>query len=193
MEPNPPHRQSMVSLIKTEEIACQEQTKRQEQAQSVSLRHYRPPSDDPLAWCCSLPRALRNPSSSPRTPFGFGTGHSWPICDSFSASSSIWKNVDTSSSPAPEGAAWPGRGASVSDSMSFRRRRRIRGTCCPSAVIIISESARVRRGAGQGKMCGMPTTSSEASRVPANKPVVDRDRGCRCGGIVKKCIKLDAN
>lgn len=148
-----------------------------QKTRSLSSRHYRPPSDGPTVWDCSLPRALWNPSNSPSTPFGFGTGHSWPTCASFSASSSIWKKVDTSSSIAPEGVGWPGRGASAPSSRSFLLRRRIRGTCCPSAVIIISESARVRRGAGQGKTCGMPTTSSDASRVPANRPVVDRDRG----------------
>jgi HrpA-like RNA helicase len=30
----------------------------------------------------------------------------------------------------------------------------------------------------------MPTTRSEARRVPAKSEEVDRDRGCRCGGIV---------
>jgi hypothetical protein len=54
--------------------------------------------------------------------------------------------------------------------------------------MVISESANVRRGDGQGKTCGMPTTSSEARRVPAKRPVVDRDRGWRCGGIVRKCM-----
>lgn len=156
-------------------------------------RHYRPPSTDALAcvWAGSLPRALRNPSSSPRTPLGFGTGHSRWTRASFSASSSIWKNVATSSSTAPGGAGYPGRAVSEFPSTSFRRRRRMRGTCCPSAVIVISESAKVRRGAGHGKRCGTPTTTSDARRVPAKRVLVDRDLGCRCGGIVKDMTRLE--
>lgn len=62
----------------------------------------------------------------------------------------------------------------------------MRGTCCPSAVMVISESAKVRRGAGQGKTCGMPTTTRDARRVPAKRLIVDRERGWRCGGIMKE-------
>lgn len=163
-------------IIKQKKKECNEQMKASKERIIPSHGGYRSPSAGSVV-CCSLGRALRNPSHSPRRTFGFGTGHSRLTCASFCASSSIWRNVDTSSSAAPEGVGGSGRGASDSESISFRRRRRIRGACCPSAVIVISESARVRRGAGHGKRCGRPTTSSEARRVPAKRPVVDRDRG----------------
>lgn len=50
-------------------------------------------------------------------------------------------------------------------------------------------SANVRRGEGQGNTCGIPTTKSDASKVPAKRPVVDRDRGCRWGGIFVRIVK----
>jgi hypothetical protein len=33
-------------------------------------------------------------------------------------------------------------------------------------------------------MCGMPTTTKLASKVPANRVDVAVERGCRCGGMV---------
>lgn len=42
----------------------------------------------------------------------------------------------------------------------------------------------MRRGAGHGKTCGNPTTTRDARRVVAKREVVDRDRGCRCGGMI---------
>jgi hypothetical protein len=56
--------------------------------------------------------------------------------------------------------------------------------CWPSAVMTMFESANVRRGAGQGKTCGRPTMTTEASMVAANKELVERDRGCRIGGMM---------
>lgn len=47
----------------------------------------------------------------------------------------------------------------------------------------------MRRGEGQGNTCGIPTTKRDASRVPAKRPVVDRDRGCRWGGIFVRIVK----
>lgn len=153
--------------------------------------------------CCSATPPLLKPNHSPILPPGFGTGHSLPTLASLCASSSICRNVDTSSSAlgseveAGEGACVTAVVvvevigspiASASGLGSFRLFRRILCTCCPSAVIIMvvvsAESAKVRRGAGHGKRCGKPTTTKETPRVAANKDRVDRDRGWRCGGIL---------
>lgn len=127
-----------------------------------------------------------NPSNSPSRPLGLGTGHSLRICFcNFSASASIWKNVDTSSSAGGVVAVVPlASGSSIS--ASFLLLRLIRCTCCLSVLAIISESARVRRGAGHGKTCGRPTTNREAKRVVAKREDVDRERGWRCGGIINR-------
>lgn len=145
----------------------------------------------PSPTCCAcvvvdveIPPLLVKPSNSPRIPRGLGTGHSWPALANLCASSSNCRNVDTSSSAA--GCVWPsGLPSWPRSSSSFRRRLRILWLGCPSADIIISESANVRRGAGQGKTCGRPTTTKEARSVPAKREDVDRDRGCRCGGMLK--------
>lgn len=47
------------------------------------------------------------------------------------------------------------------------------------------ESASMRRGAGQGKTCGIPTTRKEARSVAENKETVERDRGCRWEGMAR--------
>jgi len=151
----------------------------------------------PLEWwaselealldCCSrrsLSRFLK-PKSSPTIPPGFGTGHALPIFAIFSASASICRNVDTSSS-----ATWEilldmpliadGSSQALASFFFFARSLRID---CPSGFIGVSESAKVRRGAGQGNICGMPTMRNEAKRVAAKREVVERDRGCKWGGI----------
>lgn len=98
---------------------------------------------------------LVNPSHSPMRPLGFGTGHCRPSFAISLASASICRNVETSSS------SWdarvfpfPGCGGCPSSATSMASLGLLRGRCtiCPSAVTTVSESARVRRGAGQGKM-----------------------------------------
>lgn len=114
-------------------------------------------------------------------PPGFGTGHSLPTLAIVFASSSIWRNVETSSSVA---CGRPRETPSVKScsgaSTAFLFFRLGLCTCRPStSVMDMSESARVRRGAGHGKIWGTPTMINEASRVAAKRELVDRDRGCR--------------
>lgn len=52
----------------------------------------------------------------------------------------------------------------------------------PSAVV--SESANLTRGAGQGSKCGSATTKKLAATVMPKSDEVIRDRGCRCEGII---------
>jgi len=54
----------------------------------------------------------------------------------------------------------------------FRQRFR-----CPSPVV--PASAKSVRGAGQGRICGIPTTRKDARSVVVKREVVHRDRGCR--------------
>lgn len=102
-----------------------------------------------------LPLPSSNPSICPTMPRGLGTGHSLPLFSNAFDSFSICKNVANSSStweesrvgiPLCVGCTCSGGSA------AFLLRFRILRSCCPSEVITVSESASVRRGAGQGKM-----------------------------------------
>ena len=46
-----------------------------------------------------------------------------------------------------------------------------------------SPSAYMARGAGHGRMCGIPTTRKDTSNVVPKSEVVRRERGCRWEGI----------
>lgn len=114
---------------------------------------------------------LLKPSKSPNIPGGFGTGHSLlallsrSCCSELSPSTADFTVTPSLSSP----------------SAVFRRLRRLRCSCSPS--IAISPSAKAVRGTGQGKACGKATTKNDASSVVANRELVNRDRGWRCGGM----------
>jgi hypothetical protein len=141
----------------------------------------------------SFPRDEK-PRISPTIAPGFGRGHSLPYFSILAASSSMCKNVDTSSSAA--GNDWPGTLPPSSEvPRSLLLLFRILWICCPFSVTIISESARVRRGAGQGKRWGKPTTKNEARSVAAKREEVVRDRGCRWGVIsavaVRQCLQIE--
>lgn len=116
-------------------------------------------------------------------PRGLGTGHSRPTFAIDSASASICKNVDISSSVDRAGVFFCVASASHSGT-GFLLRLLGLSIGWPSAVMAMFESAKARRGAGQGKTCGRPTMTTEASMVAANKELVERDRGCRIGGIM---------
>ena len=84
------------------------------------------------------------------------------------SSSDMYKGVCVSL-PAPEL-------SSIGSSVVRRRLLRL-----PSSITSISESAYLTRGAGQGTMCGIPTTKKETRRVVPKSEVVRRDRGWRWG------------
>jgi hypothetical protein len=121
-------------------------------------------------------RSFLNPKSSPTFPVGFGMGHSLRdflplVCSPITSSPS--REAVSSRSTALELSL---AGSSV---LGFRRLLRL---IVPSTGI--SPSAYAILGAGQGNICGIPTTKKLAKRVVTNRDEVSRDRGCRCGGMM---------
>ncbi len=104
---------------------------------------------------------LVNPSISPTIPPGFGTGHSCP-CFSIRFLSSA--NLTKVLSPSSSSLRW------FSSPRLVPLRRLSRSS-------VVSTSASTIRGAGQGMMCGMPTTMNETRRVAPKREVVRRERG----------------
>lgn len=108
--------------------------------------------------------SVRVSNSLPNTVLGFGTGHSllW-LANSSASSSNIW-NI------------------SISSSRTVRAMISFLLSGFPSKWPFF--------GLGQGKTCGIPTTTNEARRVAPKRVEVAADRGCRCGGMVK--IEIEA-
>lgn len=128
----------------------------------------------------SLRSSLLNPMSSPITPPGLGTGHSlFPL-------GAVLVIADVSATLAllllPLTSLTPSNWAIPSFTSVVccdDRRRAHRGLPSGEAA-----SAYATRGAGQGRMCGRPTTRKLATTVVAKSEEVMRERGCRWGGIV---------
>lgn len=117
------------------------------------------------------------PIICPTRPPGFGTGHSLFLLLAMASISSVGAlRPDTAPSTIWPAAIWL---PSASTPGAFRlRRRRPSGD---NASTSLSAYARVLTG--QGRMCGMPTTRKEMARVVVNRVAVERERGCRCGGM----------
>ena len=109
---------------------------------------------------------LLNPSNFPKTPRGFGTGHS---CAVFL--STISSSFDTVDAAGCTGSTLLTSAPVVLDS------RCLIFLPCPSSKISTSESAKRTRGAGQGSMWGMATTRKDTASVAPKREEVSRDRG----------------
>ena len=113
----------------------------------------------------SVLSSLLKPRTFPMIPGGFGTGHSCAFFlikafSSFEICSGICFLLSALLSSSIE----------ACDVRRLLRR-------LPSSMTSKSESANWTRGAGQGKICGIPTTKKETSRVVPKREVVRRDRG----------------
>jgi hypothetical protein len=134
------------------------------------------PYGDPL----SLPlpfRSFLNPRISPSIPGGLGTGHSLR-----SLLPLVWSSIIASSSVPTPSSCFIVVLPSVLNSSWGTHLRRLLPLFVPSSFI--SPSAYAILGAGQGRICGSPTTKKLARRVVANREEVYRDLGCKWGGMM---------
>ena len=126
----------------------------------------------------SVLSSLLKPKTLPMIPGGFGTGHSWAffLMKTFSSSDICSGVCFLLSAPVPS-----------STEACDVRRLLLR---LPSSMTSKSESANWTRGAGHGRICGMPTTKKDTTRVVPKREVVRRDRGWRCGVMVVRIEKV---
>lgn len=136
------------------------------------------PSRGPFSFLLTSSCDLLNPINSPMTPLGFGTGHSRSLLALAAVVPLVWAAILSKSSL--ELSNWAIPSFTTAGSGLLRRRRFV-----PSAAF--SESAYATRGAGQGSACGRATTKKHTATVVANSEDVIRDRGCRCGGMMRVC------
>ena len=122
----------------------------------------------------SVLSSLLKPKTLPINPGGFGTGHSCAffLMKIFSSSDNCSGICSLLSSLVPS-----------STEACDSRRLLLR---LPSSMTSKSESANWTRGAGHGRICGMPTTKKDTRRVVPKREVVRRDRGWRWGVMVEK-------
>ena len=126
----------------------------------------------------SVLSSLLKPRSLPMIPGGFGTGHSCAffLMKAFSSSGICSGICFLLSTPVPS-----------STEACDVRRLLLR---LPSSMTSKSESANWTRGAGHGRICGMPTTKKDTRRVVPKREVVRRDRGWRWGVMVERIEKF---